>query len=206
MREVVHLTRADARRTPWKNGRGFTDELALWPARASFERGDFDWRIARAAVAEAGPFSAFKGFDRVLVITAGDGLVLEHGKHAPRARVRPLEPYKFSGDWPTSAGLSGGGVDDFNVLTRRGRFAAEVQVVKLGRRRMREPLDSAHAFVHVLRGGANVRITGEEQPFELQPGESVLATELEARDELDTAGKSDDALALLVRIVTAPRR
>jgi len=205
MREVVQLTSADARRMPWKNGRGSTDELALWPARATYERGDFDWRISRASVTSAGPFSKFDGFDRVLVITSGGALVLEHGDRAPRARVRALEPYKFSGDWPTSAELTGGRADDFNVLTRRGRCSADIQVLNLARRRLREAFDATHAFVHALRGAAHVRITGEEQPFELALGESLLATELNARDELDIAGGADDSVALLVRIVAAPR-
>src|SRR5258708_2763617 len=60
--QIRQLTPADARRVPWKNGRGVTDELALWPPGASFERGDFDWRIACAGVDAAGPFSAFPGF------------------------------------------------------------------------------------------------------------------------------------------------
>jgi environmental stress-induced protein Ves len=205
MRQILHLTPSDARRLPWKNNRGFTHELALWPAHASFERNDFDWRISKASISEAGPFSSFDGFDRVLVITNTNGLTLEHGRHAPRARIRPLEPYKFSGDWPTTAELTNGRVDDFNVLTRRGCFAAEVQVLKLAHRRVREPLDSAHALVHVLHGAASARITGEEAPFDLAPGESLLATELNTRDELDIAGASDDTLALLVRITTAPR-
>src|SRR5687767_10413887 len=41
MLEVVHLHPADARLVPWKNGRGVTRELALWPEGASLERGDF---------------------------------------------------------------------------------------------------------------------------------------------------------------------
>ncbi|MBM3986021.1 MAG: hypothetical protein FJ296_10095, partial [Planctomycetes bacterium] len=73
------LRAADARRVPWRNGRGVTEELALAPPGASFERGDFDWRVARATVAQAGPFSAFPGFERVLVVVQGAGLRLEHG-------------------------------------------------------------------------------------------------------------------------------
>lgn len=138
MREVVHLRERDSRRVAWKNGRGVTDELALWPADASFERGDFDWRVARAAIDAAGPFSSFPGFERVLVATAGDGLVLEHGNAAARARVRRLEPYRFSGDWETAAALTSGRVEDLNVLARRGRCAVEVEALRLGRRRVRE--------------------------------------------------------------------
>ena len=49
-REILHQTSADSRRVPWRNGRGTTEELAIWPAGATLERGDFDWRISKARV------------------------------------------------------------------------------------------------------------------------------------------------------------
>jgi environmental stress-induced protein Ves len=39
---------------------------------------------------------------------------------------RRHEPYRFSGDLPLDATLLGGPSTDFNVMTRRGRFRAEV--------------------------------------------------------------------------------
>jgi environmental stress-induced protein Ves len=93
--ELRHLTAADVRRVPWKNGRGVTEELALWPPGASFERGDFDWRVARAGVDAAGPFSEFPGFDRLLVVTEGEGLLLRHGV-AAAVRVARLAPHRPS--------------------------------------------------------------------------------------------------------------
>lgn len=200
MRQVLQLGERDARRVPWKNGRGYTDELALWPAGASFERGDFDWRVARAAIEESGPFSSFPGFERVLVATAGDGLVLEHGDDAARARVRPLEPYRFSGDWETSARLTSGRVEDLNVLSRRGRCAAEVEVLRLGRRRVREQLESAHVFVHVLAGEAAARVSGEEQPYALAARESLWIREPLARDEIELQGLAERCELVVVRI------
>ena len=43
MPEFLHLRPGDARRVPWKNGRGVTEELAVWPPEASFERGGKVW-------------------------------------------------------------------------------------------------------------------------------------------------------------------
>ncbi len=200
MREVLHLTPADARRLPWKNGRGVTTELALWPTGTTLERGDFEWRISRAAVDEPGPFSSFPGFERILVVTGGEGLVLAHGGPATRARLRRLEPYRFSGDAPTTAELQQGRVEDFNVLVRRDRFQADVQAARLGRRRMREPLPRGHAFLHVSAGRAVARLTGEEESFSLGPGESLWARQLQGGEELDLVGGADDAVLLLVRL------
>lgn len=201
MREALHLTANDARRLPWKNGRGFTEELALWPEGSTFERGDFHWRISTAAIDEPGPFSLFTGFDRILVVTQGDGLVLSHADRAARTRVRRLEPYLFSGDWPTTAELAGGAVADFNVIYRRASLRADVEVLKLSRRRVREGLDAGDAFVHVLEGRLTARLTGGEEPFGLATRESLWAREVRDGDELDILGGSEDCLALLVRIL-----
>jgi environmental stress-induced protein Ves len=202
-RAVLHLEPADARIVPWKNGRGTTSELAIWPEDAAFERGDFEWRVACAGVAEAGAFSAFAGFERLLVVTRGDGLVLTHGDDAPRARLRPLEPYRFSGDWPTSAELVRGAIEDLNVLWRADRWHAEVEVTRLGRRRWRGTIGPGHAFAHALAGTAVARVTGEEEPFELDPGESLWAQSLTREEDLDLTGTADDALVVLVRIEMA---
>jgi environmental stress-induced protein Ves len=200
---LSHLTAESARRLPWKNGRGVTQELAIWPENAAFERGDFEWRISRATVGEDGPFSLFPGFERVLVVSHGADLVLSHGEHAPGRRVRPLEPYRFSGDWHTSAQLVDGPVSDFNVLGRRGRWRIDVQTLELGRRRAREALELGHAFAHVLTGRAVARVTGAEEACDLDAGESAWIRDLRAGDELDLGGRSDDCVALLVRIAAA---
>jgi environmental stress-induced protein Ves len=200
MPEVLHLTPADVRRRPWKNGRGATDELALWPLDASFERGTFDWRVSRARIEQPGPFSSFPGFERVLVVTAGAGLVLEHGAHAPRARLRTLEPYRFRGDWPTTAELPAGPVDDFGVLARLGAVEPAVEVLRLGRRRAREVLERGHALAHLLLGAVTARVTGEDEAFDLESGDSLWMRELRGGEEIDLQGGAEGSVVLLVRL------
>lgn len=204
MRSVQHLKPADARRFPWKNGRGVTEQLALWPPHSSFERGDFVWRISKAGVIAAGPFSPFPELDRILVVTSGDGLVLSHGDRAARARLRPFEPYRFSGDWSTSAELVGSAVTDFNVFVRRGVVSAEVQVTRLGHRRVCESLAVGHAFVHVLVGELVARVGGEEAPFALGPLDSLWIQSIEREDVLELVGASDQVVLLIVRLESAP--
>jgi environmental stress-induced protein Ves len=146
---------------PWRNGRGTTEELLVRPEGASFERGDFDLRISKAGVTDAGRFSAFPGFDRVLVVTDGDGLALSHGDAAPPKRLVPLVPYAFSGDWPTEATLLGGPVRDFNVIVRSGRVRAEVWVLRVERgatRLVGIPTSIADLFLHVLTGEVNADV------------------------------------------------
>ena len=80
----LQLAPEDMVSMPWKNGRGTSHELAIWPQEAVFARGEGDWRIARASFREGGPFSRFEGYDRLLVVLAGEGLVLDHGTACPR--------------------------------------------------------------------------------------------------------------------------
>lgn len=150
--EFLHLRPEDARLVPWRNGRGVTREFAIWPPGASFERGDFDARVSAASVTQDGPFSAFPGFDRILVVTSGAGLVLDHGDAAPPARIGPLQPHRFRGDWPASATLLAGPVADFNAITRRGSLAAVVRVVRPGEAPQTHRLSRGDALLHVLAG------------------------------------------------------
>lgn len=199
-RHVHRIPLADARRTPWRNGRGFTDELALEPRGSSLERGDFRWRVSRSRVADNGPFSRFDGYERMLVLLDGGALSLEHGEHAPRARVRTLEPYRFSGGWPTQATLLGAPASDFNVIYRPELVSVDVEVLRVGVRRARLSIDSPRAFLHIPAGAAVARVTGEEESLRLESGDSLALSGLARSDELDLQGEREDTLALLVRI------
>lgn len=189
---------------PWKNGRGTTRELALWPDGATFEREDWDWRVSAASVQADGPFSSFPGCERILVVTRGAGLRLAHeGADARAARLRPLEPYRFSGDGRTSAELVAGPVEDFNVIARRGRARAEAQALRLGARRARETLAAGHAFLHVLAGACVARVTGEEDAFELGTGDSLWLRALRGGEELELAGLEPEGVVLIATIAPA---
>jgi len=197
--EVRELSWSETRAVPWKNGGGTTRELALWPEDARFERGDYEWRLSAARVEVSGAFSAFAGFERILTVTEGAGLILVHDDAAPRARLRRLEPYRFSGDWPTRAELPAGPISDFNVILRRG-VRAEVQALGIGARRWRDALGRGHAFLHAVGGGLQARVTGEEEPFALDAGDSLWLRGLSGREELELSGTCREGAALLVAL------
>lgn len=201
--EVLHLAAAQARLVPWKNGRGVTRELALWPSGASLARLDFDWRISCAPVDEPGPFSLVPGFERILVVTQGAGCALVHGADAPRAHLRRLEPYRFRGDWSTAAELPYGPVADFNVMFAPGRVRASVEPVALGARRVRESLAPGQAFLHVLAGELAARVTGEEEPCALASGDSLWIRGASGGEELEVCGRARDAEVVLVSLEEA---
>lgn len=114
------------RAMPWKNGGGSTREIVCQPPGAGMDA--FDWRVSIATIAAAGPFSAFLGVDRVISLLTGDGVHLQ-GHGVDHRLDRRLAPFAFSGDVALGCELLGGPSTDFNVMTRRGKLRADVQVL-----------------------------------------------------------------------------
>lgn len=123
---VRHLTDADYLRMPWRNGLGVTTEIARFP-----DAGEFDWRISAADVSSDGPFSKFEGYDRIILTLEGEGMILTHKESQARTEIGRYEAWAFSGDWATDCVLCNGPVRDFNVIFRRERYAASVEVVEV---------------------------------------------------------------------------
>ncbi|NKL04450.1 HutD family protein [Rhizobium leguminosarum] len=109
------------KRMPWKNGKGETVEIAVFPPGASIN--DFDWRISMATVAEDGPFSIFPGIDRTLAILDGNGMVLDVAGSSPVLLTTASDPLAFPADIPVAARLEDGAITDLNVMTRRDGLA-----------------------------------------------------------------------------------
>lgn len=114
---------ADLVAVPWKNGGGVTREVAVQPAGAGFDR--FDWRLSMADIAQDGPFSVLPGVDRVLILMQGAGLVLDG---VSPAAMSPGDRADFAGEAAVTGRLTAGPVRDLNLMLRRGRMAAEVQL------------------------------------------------------------------------------
>jgi len=114
---------------PWKNGAGLTREIAVAPPAAG--HADFDWRISLAEVASDAPFSAFPGIDRCITLLRGAGMRLSSADHGvDHCLDQRLAPFYFSGDLALQATLLDGACADFNVMTRRGAWRAEVSVIR----------------------------------------------------------------------------
>ncbi len=115
--------------TPWKNGGGATRELACWPPGAGMDA--FDWRVSVASVAASGPFSAYPGVDRQIMLLAGDGFHLQAPGGALEQRLdQPWQPLAFAGELAVQCRLLGGASTDFNLMLRRGRWQGQLQVLR----------------------------------------------------------------------------
>ncbi len=115
--------------TPWRNGGGTTRELACFPAGAAMD--SFAWRVSIADIRAAGPFSAFPGIDRIITLLDGDGVRLHTGDGRIDHRLdTPLAPFAFPGEADIHAALIGGDTRDFNVMTRRQDWQAQVDILR----------------------------------------------------------------------------
>jgi uncharacterized protein len=125
--QLTHLTPADYKVMPWKNGGGTTTEIMLEPEIAT---GGYVWRLSLATVAQSGPFSNFSGYDRTIMLVEGKGFVLDSAEAPQHQLVRSFEPYRFDGAWKTGCTLIDGPAKDFNLIARKDAHAA-LEVLRL---------------------------------------------------------------------------
>jgi environmental stress-induced protein Ves len=94
----------------WKNGRGTSAQIAIEPPLAVAATDPFHWRLSTALVLGSHEFSVYSGYERVIMVVRGNGLVLnEH-------TLPPFIPYHFSGSEKVSADLLMGPVEDIGVI------------------------------------------------------------------------------------------
>jgi environmental stress-induced protein Ves len=135
MSKLSILPQSSYHRATWKNGRGYTDEIAIHPKDAELKRGNFKWRISSARIEQNSIFSTFPDHDRVLVILKGEGIRLFHrfdDEYPEELTELPqFEPYEFPGDIQSRCELISGPVQDLSVFIRKGEAQALVNVIEL---------------------------------------------------------------------------
>jgi hypothetical protein len=117
------------RRMPWRNGRGFTLEIAREPATGE----DFAWRLSLADIDRAGDFSAYSGYRRALVLVAGHRLHLTFRGHGQRFLDPARRGARFEGDWETHCAIPEGRCTDLSLIVRGGSTARPSCVVRVPR-------------------------------------------------------------------------
>ena len=144
-------------RTPWKNGGGFTVDIAL-----DDDTGGDVWRFSRTPITMAGPFSDYTGFDRLQVLVAGSGLVLQ----TPASEIdvrQPFRPVRFAGETPIVSRLESGPVEVVNLLGDRSQVRLDLAVLEAGQTR---DLDPGLHIAYCPGGGARLLI--DDQAYDLE--------------------------------------
>lgn len=135
----VRIVAADAyRRVRWKNGLGWTSEIAQGrlcaPApdgedASLMADGEWDWRLSIAEIDTDAPFSSFSGMDRTLVLIEGAGLRLEFDDGGCIALDAWMPRADFAGERGVIGRLPTSPVRVLNLMTRRGRLESHVETI-----------------------------------------------------------------------------
>ena len=155
MADLTPLPRSGFREMPWANGLGTTREIAIDPEPGA-GGAPFRWRLSMADLAGPGPFSELAGVDRILVLLAGDGVVLHVAGRAPA----PLGRHgliAFPGDVATHLEMPPGPGRDLNLMWDRDRATGQVDVLGSGAALV---LDAPLAFAVAVGGPARVEVDG----------------------------------------------
>jgi environmental stress-induced protein Ves len=134
--QISILKKETYKRSTWKNGLGYTDQIAIYPADATLAQANFLFRLSSARIENASPFSLFPAHDRVLVILKGKGLKLTHtfeeGGEEEVVELPSFEPYEFPGDVPSRCDLIQGPITDFSLFVKRAEIQHLVEMIELG--------------------------------------------------------------------------
>ena len=197
------LRRSDYQSIPWKNGRGIAHQIAASPAGAGYD--NFDWQVSRPEIAADGPFSSFPGLDRQFMLVTGNGLTLKirsstDGLSFDRPIDAPLEPFAFRGEWDVECVLRDGPVQVFNVMSRRGRAGARLEIVEAGAARPMAKPAGETLLVYVARGP--VEAWGRWGKATLAADDSILVDDDRATEIAIAPAEERSAQLALVRLHT----
>lgn len=195
---LQQFDRATLTASPWKNGGGVTREIACWPPGAGMD--DFQWRLSIATIDASGPFSAFAGVDRVITLLDGPGVQLASSDGAiEHALNRPLEPFAFPGEARIRATVLGAASSDFNVMTRRALFFAELTVLRTAASIAR----TDHGMLLAAQGSWHAQPADDDGPYRLGSGQGIWWAEQDLAWRLEPL--CADAALICVRLRAAAR-
>jgi len=190
----VLIPQSQQRLMRWKNGGGMTCEIQRFPQDSSLD--SFDWRVSVATVQQANEFSLFPGVDRSLAILEGKGILLDVAGKAEPQELTPREPvYRFTGETAIHCTLIGGGIVDFNVMTRRAAFTHTLEQLTITKPTVLSAAGDT-ALVYVVNG--NCSLANETR---VHAGDAVLFRDTDEERLLI----SDAAELMLVQLYRQPR-
>lgn len=158
---VIILRESSYVTVPWKNGGGVTREILRSPP----ESAAFDWRLSLATIDSPGPFSAFEGYHRTLVLVRGAGVELTFAQHG-RSKLNSVgQTVSFDGGWQTSCTLLDGPSTDLNLMVSQQRAQSASRVVQLTAAETIQTADWSQILVCCISG--QIRLTNTAHETEL---------------------------------------
>ncbi|NUF17225.1 HutD/Ves family protein [Acinetobacter lactucae] len=162
---MIELIRADQyTKMLWKNGAGFTLEIARSQGEA-----DFDWRISMADVTTSGPFSLFPHKQRIISVLDGQGMVL-HVDDLPAKTLNQGDIFAFHGESQVQSELVNGAIRDLNLIYDPAKFHARFQ--RVDGTEAQTFLSSAD-LIFIFNSGSAAEVEIEEKAFLLAAHETL---------------------------------
>ena len=141
------------RKVPWRNGAGHSYQV--WPRGSIASRSTF--QVNLTPIESDGPFSLYPATDRVLVMLAGNELVLE----PIGERLRPGDISRFPGETSIRASLGRGPVSVLNLLYLRSYWSANALMLE-GESSISGAGHGDIGIVHAPTGGVTVTVGTSE--------------------------------------------
>ena len=165
------LKPSDYKAVPWKNGGGVTNDVLLLPKGSTQD--NFDIRLSLAPIVTEGAFSAFPGIDRHITLLSQQALSLVFGNDV--RVLKRLEPMYFDSGLQPVSKLADGAVRVFNIMTRRGRWNAQVMPATGANEPLLAAPDGGLVVLHAITGVWQV---GHQLGAALvHPGETLVSSE-----------------------------
>ena len=116
-------------RTPWKNGGGVVIDIAGELREGAASAAGWDatlWRFGRTTIPVAAPFSDLTGFERLLMVIGGRGLVLRTPTEEIDVRA-PFTAVRFTGEAGIVSRLESGAVEVVNLIAHRAYATIDLE-------------------------------------------------------------------------------
>jgi environmental stress-induced protein Ves len=184
---VTRLDPQTYRRTPWKNGGGVTIDIAdaYAPDAAPGSWSGMLWRLGRTEIVAPGPFSDLSGYDRILTVIGGRGLVLEVAGGAALDVREPFAPVRFRGEDRIMSRLEAGPVAVLNLISNR-QHNIDVVILTADAHPLKAAITIVYALEasgvtiggtdHALEPDAALRLDGAGGELDVRSGRVALAT------------------------------
>lgn len=160
----------------WRNGRGWTLEIAREPESEA----EFLWRLSLATVDQDCDFSPYPRYRRAIVLVAGNNLRLRFRGHGGYSLGPARRVARFAGDWNTHCMVSDGGCTDLSLIVRSDPAARSAcilrvpQVLPVGSSRRVTLAKSLYGALFVLEGSVAVTGPGAFRPRTLRVRDTLI--------------------------------
>jgi uncharacterized protein len=167
------LSQSDYKTMHWKNGRGFTNQIAIFPSNAAFPEDPFLWRLSSAQVTETGPFSEFPGYDRDLALIKGKGLKISEGENESSILIKSGDVRRFAGEQKIFAEPLMGPVTDLNLIFSRSQVKSRFEILQFSNKPRSFQVEGKEAFIFGIFGSLTASLFPGEVKFQIREGETL---------------------------------